>query len=362
MLSQRDIRRVSDALPQNLETCAGVTVLAESNPTSGVLDVHAAHGYGTVRLSYTVKNSSPFAAPSASTFRVFFVVTNTSQWTADPVEKHLAFGQFWTGLIEADKAPTVMGKVQGAVALPLTNEATSGFVTISSRSYFRYIFYAEPNDELAFGWVDAPGRPEQLWQAVASDKGIAPPSSNRHHTWLWAMDFNEESSTQYIEIGKALGIDVLMATGWDTLYLTVSNESFPSGIAKTVAALEKSGLHLGLHMHPDIVWPCATGEDLSCLSSGIGNSPVVLECPECVIPEGLAPTYRSGDLENLARSPTEDLGFWWGHDKTGSTAFGGNMQPCGQGSCNARDWNFVSRPLLFADGANRGNVSAYAWV
>jgi hypothetical protein len=273
---------------------------------------------------------------------VYFTVGDTSEWHADPVEKHLAFGEFWTGVIDPTKAPLVMGKLQGAVALPQTGEASSGYVTVSSRSYYRYIFYAQPGDTVVFGWVGSPGRPASVWQAVATDMAIAPPSANRHHTWLWAFDFNEDTAEQYADIGTALGVDVLMASGWDTLYLTISNTSFPHGVAQTVAALEKRGLSLGLHMHPDIVWPCATTERLDCLESGVDISPVVLECPECLIPEGLAPTYRSGDLLNLRTSPTEDLGFWWGHDKKGPSAFGGNQQPCGQGSCNARDWNFVS--------------------
>ena len=76
------------------------------------------------------------------------------------------------------------------------------------------------------------------------------------------------------------------------------------------------------------------------------------QCPECMVPEGLAPTFRSGtppprdaDSDPRLQSPrvgpalqTEDLGFWWGHDKSGDGALLGNPKPCGQGTCNANDW------------------------
>jgi hypothetical protein len=64
-----------------------------------------------------------------------------------------------------------------------------------------------------------------------------------------------------------------------TDYLTVSDEAFPHGIQQTVKALAERGLSLGLHMHPDIVWPCSDTETLECLTTGVGISPVVEECP-----------------------------------------------------------------------------------
>lgn len=111
--------RVSDAQEQNLETCAGVKLLAQSSmiarsardgssPNSmGLLEVAAAHGYGTVRVSYEVYQSG-----NAGPGRVYFRVNDTSLWNGDPVEKHIAFGQFWTGVIDPGKSPIIMGKVQ----------------------------------------------------------------------------------------------------------------------------------------------------------------------------------------------------------------------------------------------------------
>lgn len=180
---------------------------------------------------------------------------------------------------------------QGPVALPQTGAASAGYVTVTGHAYSRYILYAEPGDELAFGWVPPPGRPAALSQAVAKDRNIAPPSPNRQLTWLWSGDFNEATASQYANIGVALGIDVLMASGWDTDYLTVSREAFPHGVQQTVAALESRGLSLGLHMHPDIVWPCNDTETLECLTTGVGVSPVVIQCPG-----GLASEMRTESL------------------------------------------------------------------
>ena len=59
-------------------------------------------------------------------------------------------------------------------------------------------------------------------------------------------------------------------------------------------------------MHPDIVWPCLGSEGLDCLAKGMGVSPMYLKCPECMVPEGLAPTFRSGmPPPHLSGSPSQ---------------------------------------------------------
>ena len=96
--------------------------------------------------------------------------------------------------------------------------------------------------------------------------------------------------------------------------------------------------------------------DYECPSTGV-ESPVV-SCPECMVPEGLAPTYRSGDPPNpgyIRELWTEDLGFWWCHERGSSTACpNGNPKPCGQGSCNRYDWNM-------SWGANLTLHGNYTW-
>ena len=62
-------------------------------------------------------------------------------------------------------------------------------------------------------------------------------------------------------------------------------------------------------MHPDIVWPCRGTTGLECLSTGIDIAPMVINHLDGLVPEGLAPTYRSGSPagsgDHLA---IEDLG------------------------------------------------------
>ena len=96
---------------------------------------------------------------------------------------------------------------------------------------------------------------------------------------------------------------------------------------------------------------------MDCLATGVGTAEMYMECPECMVPEGLAPTFRSGmppphlggnghsqparEVEEqwTASLPvTEDLGYWWAHDKSGERALLGNPKPCGQGTCNPADW------------------------
>ena len=59
--------------------------------------------------------------------------------------------------------------------------------------------------------------------------------------------------------------------------------------------MSKFGLKVGLHMHPDVVWPCEGGVDTACLQTGTGISPVVRQSSGGLVPGGLAPTCRSGD-------------------------------------------------------------------
>eukprot|EP01047_Picozoa_sp_COSAG01_P043712 COSAG01_NODE_3900_length_5564_cov_6.249405_2_plen_479_part_00 len=179
---------------------------------------------------------------------------------------------------------------------------------------------------------------------------------NRHKTWWWSA-WTEANREAYAHRAKIMGIDILVNTGvWHapSEELTISDAAFPSGINATSHFFASHGLDVGLHMHPDIVWPCVGSEGVECFETGSGISPAYLNCPECMVPEGLAPTFRSGmppvhysgvgmDETDSSSSAsvaaiTEDLGFWWGHDKSGTIARIGNPKPCGQGTCNRNDW------------------------
>ena len=112
--------------------------------------------------------------------------------------------------------------------------------------------------------------------------------------------------------------------------------------------------HLELWLNQDIVWPCRGGPaaGLSCMEAGgEGMSPAAKAAAQAgaLMAEGLAPTFRSGtpprERERDRGTPsgaTEDLGFWWAHGPrngdTDTVARNGNPKPCGQGTCNPRDW------------------------
>ena len=83
---------------------------------------------------------------------------------------------------------------------------------------------------------------------------------------------------------------------------------YPSGLNATVEWLKRAGVGVGLHTLPYAPTTC-TG---TCAQNAF-------------VPEGLAPTYRSGSWGRLGQDiPTEDLGFWWGHEGAGTLAQNGN--------------------------------------
>lgn len=148
-----------------------------------------------------------------------------------------------------------------------------------------------------------------------------------------------------------LGVDTIMIDdSWHPFSqeLAVSEAAFPSGINHTVEMLrEQFGLKVGLHTHPLIVWPCTADTSeagkaigVSCLASGTGIATTVADHKDALVAEALAPTFRSG----TPGTHSQDLGFWWCHDprhfgnSTTAVARNGNPKPCGQGSCNAKDW------------------------
>jgi hypothetical protein len=364
--------RVADAHAMNLEPCVSLRA-----GKRGIVSVGAAHDYGEVDIA--IKEHDTY---------LLFNVSSLRAWHADPVERHLAFGEFWQGLLSNDTAPVVMGKLQGAHALPASAGPSAGFMTITANGYYKYIFNAIEGDKLAFSFTgNASSDVAKTWQTVGMDQGVLQNNPQRFLSWLWT-DFTEATASQVIERAKILGVDtVVILNDWHEVgeELTVSRTNFPKGINHTVELLRAEGIQTGLHMHPDIVWPCSNSTGIECLTTGNGISPFVLDCPTCLMPEALAPTFRSGMPQPHYHTPpyTEDIGFWWGHSvkpHTGPSAEihhqfstaqqegahtastpNGNPHPCSQGSCNAHDWpeNDWAPDMLLYGEVHRSTRGAY---
>ena len=185
----------------------------------------------------------------------------------------------------------------------------------------QYLFYAEVGDAVAF---TACPTPELAAIIRATAPASATPNPRRVETWYWSgSDFSEATLPKYADLALGVNASIVVAMEWDVNLATDPNR-FPHGLKPVGDYLASRGLQFGLHMHPDIVYPCKGSLDGNfsneCLTSGVGVSPVVTSCPECMVPEGLAPTYRSGDPPNPGYSRslwTEDLGFWWCHEVKG---------------------------------------------
>ena len=239
---------------------------------------------------------------------------NTTDWHGDPVERHLQFGEFWGGIRDPSATEIVMGKLSGRRAVPTTSSPSAGYVTVTKNTCYKWIFNAEPGDELALAFASqGPVAAAATWGVVGAQRGITE-NQNRFLSWMWT-DLTEATVDVMGARAAVLGVDTLfILSKWHTAgnELMIDPVAFPSGINATVARLRDTyGLRVGLHMHPDIVWPCVGGDaaGLECLATGQGISPFVAEHADALMAEGLAPTYRSGPLR-----PTEDLSFWWGHD------------------------------------------------
>lgn len=307
-----------------------------------MLSITAAHGYGSVEISVEARPAG----------HIFFSVTSLAGWTVHPPDRHLQFGEFWSGLLSNATAPIVMGRLQGPRAIPGSAVASAGFIAVTAAAYYKWIFAASVGDELAFAVSDPRERSAGVaatWLSVASDREWPRPSPNRFLSWFWT-DLTEAAHSAAGARAAVLGVDtVMLLNKWHEPgdELAVSESSFPSGIGATVEALRNThGLRVGLHMHPDIVWPCDGGATagLDCFSTGVGISKTVLRHPDALLQEGLSPTFRSGKFN----VPSEDVAFYWGHDpghwpdvspdEVASVAHNGNPVPCGQGSCNPHDW------------------------
>lgn len=208
--------KVSDNQAADFEPCVGATRLlpspgvSESDPlqsTNGTLRIAAAHGYGSIDLSYY-----------AGADWVVFELSSLALWNADPTEKHL----FFTQMCPTDICPTgqgypqpsskgkqVGGKFQGWRGAEGSSPTpySSGFLTISSDwQYSSNMYYAKTGWKVAHTYAPTANLPS-IWAGVAETEGIPPPNKNRARTWLWS-GATEQNLDAEIQMAKDMGVEV----------------------------------------------------------------------------------------------------------------------------------------------------------
>eukprot|EP01048_Picozoa_sp_COSAG05_P020184 COSAG05_NODE_3364_length_2113_cov_2.916584_1_plen_568_part_10 len=251
----------------NFEPCVSAELLGDRR----TIRVVAAHDLGHIDIAYNVSIAG----------HVYFTLKNISNWLADPDERHLQFGTFWAGLLDNSTAPVIMGKVQGPRGIPGTGTFSAGFVTVTENAYYRWIFGATVGDEVAFSFAGPSSfSVAQFWQGVGAERGLLSHNPNRFLSWFWTQ-MTEESADVVATRAAVLGVQtIVLLSTWASpgQELVISNRSFPSGIRKTVDhVMAKYGIKVGIHMHPDIVWPCIGTTSLQCLTTGIGKAPMVTD-------------------------------------------------------------------------------------
>ena len=358
---------VADARPQNFEACVAAKLLRP-----GVLRVSAAHGYGFVDVAFNISR----AAQS-----VQFRVDDTANWATPRPDAHIAFGQFWQGVLDNRTThPLVMGKVMGPYGIPaasFSGEApvSAGFVTLGRGCYYNTLFATEASDrpQLAFAAGATDAIPE-TWMAIAREQGMLQDNPHRFATWMWTPVTEHDKETM-VARAKALGAQLLFIDqAMDDSNWTFYQSKYPSGIGHTAAYIRSQGILVGLHTLPYPPTELVNDDEAF--------------VKEALVPEGLAPTYRSG--LNWVKSgevpganiPTEDLGYWYGHEKQGRIAANGNPHydarygwecPQAPGSLNCSRWGsnmtltncFWSTSGIFRDGGAigfRGSVDSYGYV
>ena len=283
----------------NLEACAAASLVAPNT-----LRLSAAHGGGSVDVHVAADFTAPYLV--LTVVRVVLV-------------PHVAFGEFWRGLV--GDAPLVMGRMQGPRSLASGAAAgpdhsrSAGFVTITRGGYYKYLFDVTDDAREAVGFVYGPtDSVDESWQALGRARGIwAAPGVEQpgaFKAWYWAAATELDVGT-HIARAHSLGCTLLMLVGAvDPRTWQFNTSAFPSGINRSLSLIKESGLRVGLHTLPyppqECVGACARAN---------------------LVPEGLAPTYRSGSIGHSRLGHwyyTEDLGSWWGHDAVGSVAQNGN--------------------------------------
>jgi hypothetical protein len=291
--------RVADAHLTDLGACVSV-----SEPSPGVLVVEAPHGAGNVSIGVEIDGGA-----------VVFTIVSVAQWLAEPSERHLAFGEFWKSVPELQSTPVVSGKLHGPRPADANVEAlAAGFITISTNAFFNVLFSASVGDKTAFVFA-LDGKISGVLASLGRTYGFASDNTNpnAYTSWYWPpAGFDESSRAEYAEKANRLGVDVVFVSEVLTKELAEDSIRFPSGFNQTARYLRSVGLEVGLHILPIIVWP---------------TTALAQERPEVLVPEGLAPTFRSGRSSSKTHPtaiPSEDLAFWWCHERTGRVAAAGN--------------------------------------
>ena len=291
--------RVASAHLNDLDACVGV-----SESSAGLVVVEAPHGAGNVSIRVEVHSAA-----------LVFTVESVDQWQVEPSDRHLAFGKFWRTVPGLQSTPIVSGKLHGPRPADANVEAlAAGFVTISTNAFFNAMFSVSAGDKTAFV-LALGGQISGVLASLGRTYGFGSDNHNpnAYTSWYWPPSgFSESTRTEYTKKAKQLGVDVMFLSGVLTKELAEDSRRFPSGFNQTARYVRSQGLEVGLHILPIIVWP---------------TTKLAQERPEILVPEGLAPTFRSGHSVSRrfpAGLPTEDLAFWWGHDKAGSVAAAGN--------------------------------------
>ena len=152
------------------------------------------------------------------------------------------------------------------------------------------------------------------WATVGQLHGVPAPNPHRFATWYWSR-VTEHNKEEHVARAQALGAELLfMDAAVRDEDWTFDTAKFPSGINTTAAYIRSQGHLVGLHTLP---YP----------PTHLVDDPAFVR--DVLVPEGLAPTYRSGNTwvahgRPAGTVPSEDVGFWWGHEKAGSTAANGN--------------------------------------
>ena len=277
--------KISDARASDWDACTKVR-----SPSAGLLDIYAAHEYGHIRMQYTV----------ASEY-IVWSINSTADWHGDPIERHIEFGEFWSGILPSCiptsgncTSPTVMGKLQGPRSIggvSTTIPPSAGFVSITNHSYYKYVFYAAEHD--AVGVTIAPSeRVAKVWMEVGRASGVLYDNPNRFKSWLWTQGATGSTNgvfnaTHWIKRSLALGVELLFISDairdadWQLNELEYPNMS---AIAEQV---RENGLGFGIHTLP---YPP-------------GNAPAAN-----LVQDGIAPTYRSGHWTSAtAATGLEDM-------------------------------------------------------
>ena len=315
--------RVEDAHAVDFEACSSAVRVGDS-----ALQLNARHGYGSLQIAYEERST-----------HVIFVIREMSHWRADPEQKHVRFGHFWQGILHNTTAPLVMGRLQGALGLrglsgPQSEEAPSaGFLTISPGTLFDTVYFAKVGARLGFTFTPTERRVDVV-EEVRKAEGLPDKSPRRFLSWYWTPPdtFNETSRARISARIRKLGAQLAFITSTTSKKQpwTADPLKFPSGLQSTVELLKADGLEVGLHLLPVVVYPDSP------------DVPALLQAGALLPEIGLAPTYRSGQPAGsdatIDRPLTEDLGFWWLHQREGALGLNGNPRPCGQDECLPGDW------------------------